>query len=103
MTALKADFVTDRIDSLDVSSLVNQSLDDGDLPQEFRASLDANLPAMNGLELYLAIKQVTPSAVAIMITGLEKEFDAIAREANPINQNGRAVSSSGARSHIQPL
>jgi hypothetical protein len=46
MTALNADFVTDRIDSLDVSSLVNQSLDDGDLPQEFRASLDANLPAI---------------------------------------------------------
>ena len=36
---------------------------------------------MNGLELYLAIKKLTPSAIAIMITGLEKEFEAIAREA----------------------
>lgn len=43
--------------------------------------LDANLPAMNGLELYLAIKKITPNAVAIMITGLDKEFEGIAREA----------------------
>jgi CheY-like chemotaxis protein len=33
--------------------------------------LDANLSTMNGLELYLAIKKITPSAVAIMITGLD--------------------------------
>jgi hypothetical protein len=46
MTLLNADFVTDRIDSLDVSSLINQSLDDEDFPQEFRASLDANLPVI---------------------------------------------------------
>ena len=43
--------------------------------------LDVNLPAMNGLELYLAIKKITPRAVAIMITGMEEEFEAIAREA----------------------
>jgi CheY-like chemotaxis protein len=43
--------------------------------------LDASLPAMNGLELYLAIKKVTPSAVAIMITGMNEEFDRIAKEA----------------------
>lgn len=43
--------------------------------------VDANLPSMNGLELYLAIKEITPSAVAIMITGLEEEFEQIAREA----------------------
>lgn len=43
--------------------------------------IDAELPAMNGLELYLAIKKITPSAVAIMIAGLEAEFEAIAREA----------------------
>ena len=43
--------------------------------------LDANLPSMNGLELYLAIKKVTPSAVAIMISDMEKEFEEIAREA----------------------
>jgi two-component system response regulator HydG len=43
--------------------------------------LDANLPSMNGLELYLAIKKVTPTAVAIMISGMEKEFEEIAKEA----------------------
>lgn len=43
--------------------------------------IDAELPAMNGLELYLAIKKITPTAVAIMITGMEKEFEDIAREA----------------------
>jgi len=43
--------------------------------------LDVNLPAMNGLELYLAIKRVTPTAVAIIITGMEEEFERLAREA----------------------
>ena len=43
--------------------------------------LDVNLPAMNGLELYLAIKKITPTAAAIMITGMEAEFEQIAREA----------------------
>ncbi len=43
--------------------------------------LDANLPAMNGLELYLAIKKITPSAIAIMIAGRQHEFEQIAREA----------------------
>ena len=43
--------------------------------------VDVNLPAMTGLELYLAIKQITPTAVAIMITGLEDEFERLAREA----------------------
>jgi DNA-binding NtrC family response regulator len=43
--------------------------------------LDTDLPVMNGLELYLAIKRITPSAVAIMIAGMEQEFERIAREA----------------------
>ena len=43
--------------------------------------LDVNLPAMNGLELYLAIKKITPNAVAIMITGMEEEFEQLAKEA----------------------
>jgi len=43
--------------------------------------LDTNLPSMNGLELYLAIKKITPTAVAIMISGMEKEFEEVAREA----------------------
>lgn len=43
--------------------------------------IDVELPAMNGLDLYLAIKKVTPSAVAIMISGMEKEFEQIAQKA----------------------
>jgi len=43
--------------------------------------LDVNLPAMNGLDLYLAIRKITPSAVAIMISGMEEEFERLAREA----------------------
>ena len=43
--------------------------------------IDAKLPSMSGLELYLAIKKITPTAVAVMITGLGEEFEAIAREA----------------------
>jgi len=43
--------------------------------------IDAKLPAMNGLELYLEIRKITPTAVAIMITGMEKQFEEIAREA----------------------
>jgi two-component system, NtrC family, response regulator HydG len=43
--------------------------------------IDAELPAMTGLELYLAIKKLTPSAVAIMISGQEEEFIEIAKEA----------------------
>ncbi len=43
--------------------------------------IDAELPSMNGLDFYLAIKKITPSSVAIMIAGTEKEFEALAREA----------------------
>ncbi len=43
--------------------------------------IDVALPSMTGLDLYLAIKRVTPSAVAIMISGREEEFLSIARAA----------------------
>lgn len=43
--------------------------------------VDVALPAMNGLELYLAIKEITPPSVAIMITGMEEEFEELAQEA----------------------
>lgn len=43
--------------------------------------IDAALPVMNGLELYLAIKKITPQAVAVMVTNLEAEFERIAQEA----------------------
>jgi DNA-binding NtrC family response regulator len=43
--------------------------------------IDAHLPVMNGLELYLHIKRITPTTVAIMIAGREEEFERLAREA----------------------
>jgi len=43
--------------------------------------IDVNLPTMNGLELYLAIKQITPSSVAVMLADMQDEFIRIAREA----------------------
>lgn len=43
--------------------------------------IDVQLPAMNGLDLYLAIKRIVPTAVAIMISGMEEEFARIAEEA----------------------
>ncbi len=43
--------------------------------------LDSNLSTMNGLELYLAIKKITPSSTAIMISGADEEFEKIAKEA----------------------
>lgn len=43
--------------------------------------VDVNLPVMNGLELYLAIKKITPTSVAIMMTGMEEEFLDIAKQA----------------------
>lgn len=43
--------------------------------------IDTQLPIMNGLELYLAIRKLTPTAVAIMLTGSEDEFERLAKEA----------------------
>ena len=43
--------------------------------------IDVQLNSMNGLELYLLIKKITPSAVAIMISGKEEEFVKLARDA----------------------
>jgi two-component system, NtrC family, response regulator HydG len=43
--------------------------------------IDTALPLMNGLELYLSIKKITPQAVAVMVTNLEEEFERIAQEA----------------------
>jgi len=36
---------------------------------------------MNGLELYLAVKKITPNAVAIMVSGNDEEVTSIAQEA----------------------
>lgn len=65
-------------------TVTNSSHDALELVEQIRFDLiflDVDLPAMNGLELYLAIKKITPTAVAIMITGMEEEFERLAREA----------------------
>ncbi len=43
--------------------------------------LDAKLSAMNGLDLYLAIKQITPKTIAILIADMDSECERIAKEA----------------------
>ena len=43
--------------------------------------IDIELHVMNGLDLYLAIKKITPKSIVIMISGKEDEFEEIAREA----------------------
>ena len=42
--------------------------------------IDMNLPAMNGLETYLAMKEINPSMVAIMITGYHEEMEDLVRK-----------------------
>ena len=43
--------------------------------------IDMKLPTINGLETYLAIKQVNPKAVAIMITGYRQETSSLVKQA----------------------
>jgi len=43
--------------------------------------IDVHLPEMNGLDFYLALRKVTPTAIAIMIANMEAEAEALAREA----------------------
>ncbi len=65
-------------------TLVNSPHDALELVEQIRFDIiliDVQLPSMNGLELYLAIKKITPSSVAIMISGMDEEFDRLAREA----------------------
>ncbi len=51
--------------------------------------LDANLPSMNGLDLYEAIKRIAPSTVVIMIAEREQAIERLAREA--IRQNAYTI------------
>jgi DNA-binding NtrC family response regulator len=43
--------------------------------------IDVRLPVMNGLDLYLAVRQLTPTAVAIMLTGMDAAGEQLAHEA----------------------
>lgn len=43
--------------------------------------LDMKMPPLNGLETYLAIKAIRPSAVVIVITGYRKEMSALVEQA----------------------
>ena len=51
--------------------------------------IDVKLPAMNGLDLYLAIKKITPCAVAIMIADMESELERLVQEA--VRQTAYAI------------
>ena len=65
-------------------SVANSPHDALELVEQIRFDLifiDTQLPVMNGLELYLAIRKITPSAIAIMVTGGEAEFERLAQEA----------------------
>jgi two-component system response regulator HydG len=43
--------------------------------------IDMKLPTINGLETYLAIKEINPEAVAIIITGYREEMDRLVEQA----------------------
>ncbi len=43
--------------------------------------IDMKLPAINGLETYLSIKEINPTAIAIMITGYRQEMNDHVEEA----------------------
>ncbi len=43
--------------------------------------LDMNLPALNGLETYLSIRDFRPNVVVIIITGYLKEMDKLVQQA----------------------
>lgn len=45
------------------------------------AMIDMKLPAINGLETYLAIKQVNPGLIAIMMTAYRQEMADLVEEA----------------------
>ncbi len=39
------------------------------------------LPTLNGLETYLALKEINPEVIAIMITAFHQEMDDLVQEA----------------------
>ena len=43
--------------------------------------IDMKLPTMNGLETYLAIKEINPQAVSVMMTAYQQEMDDLMEEA----------------------
>lgn len=43
--------------------------------------IDMQLPMMSGLDLYLALKKVSPGSVAIMVSGAEEQYETLAKEA----------------------
>ena len=50
--------------------------------QEYNIILiDMNLPTISGLDTYLAIKEINPKAVAVMMTGYRQEVDDLVEEA----------------------
>jgi len=75
-------------DSLDAEGFTTISAHDGGTAvrmtreQKFDVIiLDMKLPVMNGLETYLAIREIRPDAVAVVVSGYPEEMDDLAKRA----------------------
>lgn len=86
MTLLNADFVADQINSLDVSSLVDEFLDDEDFPPEFRASLDNSIPAIESWAKEQLIAALDPTYDYLLGNSQELDLAAILKDTvlNPV-------------------
>lgn len=60
MTLLNADFMTEHIEELDIAAIINETLEDDDIPQEFKDSLDSSLPAVATFAQTQAIAIINP-------------------------------------------
>ncbi len=86
MTLLNADFVADQIDSLDISSLVDESLDDEDFPPEFRTSLDNSIPAIESWAKEQLTAAIDPTYDYLLGNSQELDLAAILKDTvlNPV-------------------
>ena len=86
MTLLNADFVADQINSLDISSLVDEFLDDEDFPPEFRASLDNSIPAIESWAKEQLTAAIDPTYDYLLGNSQELDLAAILKDTvlNPV-------------------
>ncbi len=86
MTLLNADFVADQINSLDISSLVDEFLDDEDFPPEFQASLDNSIPAIESWAKEQLTAAIDPTYDYLLGNSQELDLAAILKDTvlNPV-------------------
>ena len=86
MTLLNADFVADQIDGLDISSLVDESLDEEDFPPEFRTSLDNSIPAIESWAKEQLTAAIDPTYDYLLGNSQELDLAAILKDTvlNPV-------------------